>query len=362
MAQITKRITQAGTYRYDVRTRIGGRVVTKTFKRRKDADSYASTTEADKVRGVAIDPRRAEITVKEYANQWLGERVDLATRTAELYRYDLDRHILPRFGSISMGAVTVSAVRSWHSQLAKETPSTAAKCYRILATIMKTAVTDGIIIQSPCRVPGASSEKSTERSVATIAEVAALAEAMPERLRIAVLLATYCQLRRAEVLGLRRRDVDLLRGTVQVSVTRGVKMSGAEVVKAPKSEAGRRTITIPSNVLGPLEHHLDHFTEADPDAYVLPMGNKVITRWWGRARLTIGRPDLRFHDLRHTGLTLAAATGASTAELMHRGGHSFPAAAFALPARNRGSGPGSRADALAELATNATVIPDRLAR
>ena len=42
---------------------------------------------------------------------------------------------------------------------------------------------------------------------------------------------------------------------------------------------------------------------------------------WERARMTIGRPDLRLHDMRHTGLTLAAATGATTAELMHRAGH-----------------------------------------
>jgi len=34
------------------------------------------------------------------------------------------------------------------------------------------------------------------------------------------------------------------------------------------------------------------------------------------------------HELRHTGATLAVATGASTAELMHRLGHSTPAAAL----------------------------------
>ncbi len=54
-------------------------------------------------------------------------------------------------------------------------------------------------------------------------------------------------------------------------------------------------------------------------------------RWsdiWRRARLTVGRPDLRFHDLRHNGNTLAAATGASTAELMARMGHNSPRAAL----------------------------------
>jgi integrase len=46
------------------------------------------------------------------------------------------------------------------------------------------------------------------------------------------------------------------------------------------------------------------------------------------ARATAGRPDLRFHDLRHTGAVLAAATGATLAELMARLGHSTAGAAL----------------------------------
>lgn len=41
-----------------------------------------------------------------------------------------------------------------------------------------------------------------------------------------------------------------------------------------------------------------------------------------------GMDGFRFHDLRHTGNTLAAATGASTRELMARMGHSSPQAAL----------------------------------
>jgi integrase len=46
------------------------------------------------------------------------------------------------------------------------------------------------------------------------------------------------------------------------------------------------------------------------------------------AREVAGRPDLRFHDLRHTGAVLAAATGATLAELMARLGHSTVSAAL----------------------------------
>jgi len=46
------------------------------------------------------------------------------------------------------------------------------------------------------------------------------------------------------------------------------------------------------------------------------------------AREAAGRPDLTFHDLRHSGAVLAASTGATIAELMARLGHSTPAAAM----------------------------------
>ncbi len=49
---------------------------------------------------------------------------------------------------------------------------------------------------------------------------------------------------------------------------------------------------------------------------------------WGRACRRTGIDGLRFHDLRHTGNTLAAATGASTKELMSRMGHASSRAAL----------------------------------
>ena len=58
---------------------------------------------------------------------------------------------------------------------------------------------------------------------------------MPEELRIAVVLAAWCQLRRGEVRGLRRKDVDLVLGVVTIEVTRTTAMSGRTIVKEPKS-------------------------------------------------------------------------------------------------------------------------------
>jgi len=57
-------------------------------------------------------------------------------------------------------------------------------------------------------------------------------------------------------------------------------------------------------------------------------GAPTFHKSYRKARHAAGRPDLRFHDLRHTGAVLAAATGATLAELMQRLGHTTAGAAM----------------------------------
>src|SRR6202035_110578 len=136
--------------------------------------------------------------------------------------------------------------------------------------------------------------------IATPTEVRRLATAMPERLRIAVLLAAWCQLRRGEVRGLRRQDIDFDQGSLSINETRTRAMSGRTVVKEPKTRAGRRNVAIPSNLLQPLADHIDRFVGEGPDALILDVTDRLLGCAWRQARLSIDRPDLRFHDLRHS--------------------------------------------------------------
>ena len=76
-------------------------------------------------------------------------------------------------------------------------------------------------------------------------------------------------------------------------------------------------------------------TDHSPDALLFPAADGVshlapstLYTSFYRARDLAGRPDLRWHDLRHTGAVLAAQTGATLAELMGRLGHSTPQAAL----------------------------------
>jgi integrase len=273
-------------------------------------------------------PADDDTTLKQYADQWLEARVGLAVRTIELYEWLLNRYIEPELGTISLASLTPAVIRAWNSGHAKEHPTTAAKAYRLLSSILRTAVSDEILTRNPCQVRGAAVERAPERPIATMAEVDALAKAMPGPLRIAVLLAAWCQLRRGEVRGLRRGDIDIARGILSVNETRTNTMSGRTIVKAPKTRAGKRLVAIPPNILHLLSDHLREFVEDSEDALVIATTDRFLGLSWRRARVTANRPDLRFHDLRHSGLTWSAATGASLAELMRRAGHVSQAAAL----------------------------------
>jgi integrase len=337
-----------------------------TFASKADALAHLASIETDIRRGGWVDPRSGKITLKTYANQWLEHRPDLAVRTRDLYRYVLDRHVFPKLGNTPIADLAPSRIRSWHADIAKDHPATAAKAYRLVSSIMRTAVVDGIVISSPCKVDGAGTERAIERPIATVAEVESLESAMPDHLRVMVPLAAWCQLRRGEILGLRRKDIDALHRIIRIEQTRTFTMDGHSLIKRPKTASGYRTLAVPTHLIEKLAEHLDRFTDADADALVFSgrsdalLSRDALQAAWERARIEVGRRDLRFHDLRHTGLSLAAATGATTVELMHRAGHASSAAAMryqhAIRDRDR-----ALADALEEMMkrTNVVSINDR---
>lgn len=264
-------------------------------------------------------------------------RPDLRVRTRELYRGLLDRHILPELGAVELSKLSPSKVRSWNAQLLGPSgpgASTAAKAYRLLRAMMRTAVVDEVILRSPCQIERAGVERSAERPIATVAEVTALADAIAPRFRCLVLLSAWCGLRRGELLGLQRKDLDMLHGTVRVERAMHQLVNGTLIVGPPKTDAGRRTVAIPPHVLPEVTSHLDRYTAARPDSLVFtgekggPVRPHVLQKAWVASKTATGLGHLHLHDLRHAGNTWAAATGASTKELMARMGHSNSAAAL----------------------------------
>lgn len=306
------------------------------FDTKAAADRSLRAALTDQARGDWVDPRNGRITLMSYSTTWLENRPGLRPRTRELYDGQLRNHLVPTLGNVELAKITPVLVRTWHAKLSKSkmSPTTVAKCYRLLRTILGTAVEDELIPKNPCVIKGAGVERSAERPVATIAEVDRLIELADPRTKTLVLLATYTALRFGELAALTRRNVDLEKATVTVVASASDLKDGTRIIGEPKSWAGRRTVSIPEVVLGPLREHLDAYSEPGADGLVFvgpkggPLRRANFSSVWRELAGQADLKGLRFHDLRHTGNTLAAMTGASTKELMTRMGHSSTRAAL----------------------------------
>ena len=199
---------------------------------------------------------------------------------------------------------------------------------------MNGAVDDELISVNPVQIRGAGASRRVKKiEPASLEELASVTAAMPDRLQLAVLLGAWCAMRYGEIAELRRQDLDLEHGKVRIR--RGVTwVDGHPVVGPPKTAAGIRDVSIPPHLLPIVENHLARHTGPGPDALLFPaaqggqMWAPTFHKSYRKAREVAGRPDLRFHDLRHTGAVLAAATGATLAELMQRLGHTTAGAAM----------------------------------
>jgi integrase len=308
-----------------------------TFPAKTDAEVWLTLKEAEILRGEWINPDDGEIALGEYATSWIAERPNLRPKTVELYRYLLRRHLAPTLGSRSIADITAAHVRRWRRKLLDDGVSsvTVAKAYRLLKTILNTAVDDGVIRRNPCRIKGGGQEKSPERPTLTISQVYALAEAIDQRYRALVLLAMFSSLRWGELAALRRCDIDLDARTVRVVRQLAEPRGGGFAFSPPKSAAGRRVVPIPEVIIPVVRWHLSCFAQEGDEGLVFtsPAGRPLHhtnfrRRVWVRALDAAGPAELHFHDLRHSGNTLAASAGATLRELMDRMGHDSERAAM----------------------------------
>jgi len=272
------------------------------------------------------------VTLRNYAKRWLSLRA-LRPRTAKHYESMLERLILTDLGDLKLVALTPARVREWHSGLGSDHPTRNAHAYALLHAICATAVQDEVLNANPCRIRAAmQTKRKREVDMITPAQVEKLAAKMPAELRASVLLAAWCAIRWGETSELRRKDVTANCDTLRVrrAVTYRDK---AFHVGPPKTAAGIRDVAVPPHIRPMLKAHLKNHVGRDPEALLFGLDGGHMTgdqyrTHWEKARAAIKKPNMRVHDLRHVGAVLAAQSGATTAELMHRLGHTTPAMAL----------------------------------
>ncbi len=340
MATIKTLQTSRGV-RYRVQWWSDGHRREKWLRTEREAKAVKNQAERDALDGVVFDPRLARRILNDYFAEWVEARLvkgrPLALSTKHEYKKLWKAHIAESLGRKQLRAVTVESVNKWHDAVVLNSGmGQAAKAYRTLRAVMRTAEADELIRSSPCRKRGGGQEHHDERPLVPMSTVLALAATIERKYRAMVLLAGFASLRTGESLGLRRRDVNLLHATVDV-FAQSLEVGGQQVfVDHTKSDAGRRTIAIPKILVEALDEHLAEFVGTDPDALLFasstggPLKRGVLSEAWLKAVAATEAPEgLHMHDLRHHAATMAARTpGITLKELMSRIGHSTPAAAL----------------------------------
>ena len=148
MAHIRKQSTGKYQVRYRDPT---GRERARNFRRRSDAEKYLVSIEADKLRGMWVDPHLGRITFGEWAAE--VQQTKMTRRPATIYRVEsmLRSLVLPTFGEMTLSSIQPVTVRRWIADLvdAGYASTTVRTAHALLSSVLKAAVHDGLLPKSP---------------------------------------------------------------------------------------------------------------------------------------------------------------------------------------------------------------------
>lgn len=312
-----------------IRTLEGG-TSSKTFSTKAQAERWLARATTRKEDGTFVSARRGSITVAKWCPIWRASKVNLRKTTAARLDGVLAQHVLPRFGRTRLSSVQNSAVRAWVADMEAKgsSASTIRKSYFALRDMLQAAVADRRLSFNPADDVPLPVERRGEQRFLDVAQISALADEILERFRALVIVLAYGGLRWGEACGLRRKHVDLDRGSVKIVETM-VEANGDISFGPPKTPRSFRTVVLPRRAVEELRTHLENYVDGSPDALVFtgPKGG-VLRRagfrrcFWIPAVRAAGLDGLRVHDLRHTFVALWVAAGRNVKEVSVAAGHS----------------------------------------
>jgi integrase len=318
----------------------------RSFDRKGDAERFLAQVQADLSRGAYTDPAAGRIRLDAYAEGWLAAQTsDPSTRQATELRLRL--HVLPALGGYELRALRPSVIQAWTRGLAATlAPNYVRVIFANLSAVLRAATDDGRIARNPCRVgsvrPPAPARRRVEPWPAE--RVVAVAEALPDRYRILVVVGAGCGLRQGELFGLAVDDVDFLRGVVHVR--RQVKLLGDRQLFALPKGGRQRDVPLAEQVALRLAAHLRDWPAVAVTLPGLPSGRAETARLvlstrertvlhrsyvnrhvWKPALERAGVPATRehgMHALRHYYASALLEAGVSIKALAEYLGHADP--------------------------------------
>ncbi len=226
MASITKR--PDGRWRARYRDE-AGKEHAKHFDRKVDAQRWVDEVTASIVTGQYVDARAGKITFAEYATAWEASHV-MGEAQRRIVDNALRVHLIPVLGGRPVASIRRGDVQGLVKQLTVRLgPGSVRNVFEVLGRVMSGAVDDRLIASSPCQRIALPGHTQAEVVPPTPEQVKALADAISPRYRGAIVTLAGSGLRIGELLGLRKGDVDFLRGSVRVERQR--RQNGCLVVR-----------------------------------------------------------------------------------------------------------------------------------
>ncbi len=312
-------------------TDIDGHERSRAFDKKGDGERWLDEQLAAIATGLWVDPKAGRRLFEDYVAAWSSRQLHRAS-TEEQLRRVLDLHVLPVFGKRPIATIKRSDVERWVKlKTATLAPKTVGTYLTWLKTIFKAAVEDRLIAVNP--TAGVVGPKAEQHQVVPLerSHVIAIAEAMPERLRAAVIFGAATGLRQGELLGLTRDRVKFLERTVRVD-RQLLTVRGRTEFGPPKSNAGKRTVPVPSFALAALAEHVKRFDVQDMDLlFTTEKGNPVARNRWSdlwrfafakaNIPIAIGGTRAGSHAMRHFYASLLIQAGLSVKVVQTHLGH-----------------------------------------
>jgi integrase len=276
MASVSKR---GDAYRVVWRDRHGVQKQ-QTFARRKDADARRAEVEVELRTGKYVDPRLARSTLATQWESWVQHRrVSEARRALEASLWRV--HLQPRWGDTRLEDVEYEAAQAWVNDLADTmSPEHVRSCFLLLSGLLDAAVRSQRLGNNPVRlvkVRTAPRPPITHADVLDAKEVAATANAVEQKRWAAFVFASaWLGWRLGEGLGIRRCDINLLRGEVTVGRYVVEEVGGRVRLRpgAKNQSSTGRVVPLPASVAKALEEHIDRFVDdPHPEACIFVLDN-----------------------------------------------------------------------------------------
>lgn len=282
-------------------------------------------------------------TVSQWLDTWMETfcAVKVKPLTYSTYHVAIKNHIKPSLGALRLQAVRGVHVQKLYNRMTADglSAKTVKNVAAILHKAFSVAVKQGLMQANPCDAAELPKAMHKEITPLTDSEIPLFLEAIKGHpFEGAYALCLFAGLREGECLGLSWDQVDFEARRITISQQlQKEKKKGARYYIAPSTKSGKpRQIEPPEIAFEYLRTERRRQTEkrlaagelwSNPDNLVFTdeLGHHfAIPTFYERFKriaASIGRPDARPHDLRHTAATVAIAAGADIKSVQDLLGH-----------------------------------------